>query len=59
MTEGFVGVAKEGLFPRSPLDFVLFWARSHGYRNVAQTDLLEVPCRRIEWRYLDAEEQAA
>lgn len=34
----------------TPLDFVIFWLRSHGYNPDTQRD---VNCRRIEWRYLD------
>ena len=34
--------------------FRFFWARGHGYSvNLPVDELLAVPCRRIEWRYLD------
>ena len=42
-------VAREGLSPMTPLEFIVMWLKSHGYRNA---DAYEVPCRRIEWRYL-------
>ena len=35
-----------------------WWAESHGYRGERYNDMEEVaavPCRRIEWRYLDNE----
>lgn len=48
IAEGF-----EGMFPG---EFCSMWMESHGYgRIVAQTEALSVPCRRIEWRYLDGE----
>lgn len=35
--------------------FRRFWAAGHGYpKNLHDALLLDVPCRRIEWRYLDA-----
>ena len=46
IAEGF-----EGMFPG---EFCAMWMDSHGYgRIVEQTAALAVPCRRIEWRYLD------
>lgn len=44
------GTAREGLGHMSTHQFVEFWVGSHGYRNA--TDAMDVPCRRIEWRYL-------
>lgn len=45
---------REGLGHMHPSEFVLFWMRGHGYR--IQVDKpTEVPCRRIEWRYLTPE----
>ena len=34
--------------------FAAFWAEGHGYRPTL-ADLGSIPCRRIEWRYLDDE----
>lgn len=31
--------------------FIGFWCEGHGYRSTL--DPHDVPCRRIEWRYLD------
>lgn len=47
--------ALEGLPDMTPDEFVVFWARSHGYRpeHDAFMWLLGIMCRRIEWRYLD------
>lgn len=42
-------VAREGLGNMSPTDFIAFWLKSHKY----DSDQLQAPCRRIEWRYLD------
>lgn len=57
-------VQREGLYGRAfdevhgvtaaiPLWFAAFWAAGHGYRSTASGDLATIPCRRIEWRYLD------
>ena len=45
---------REGFPGYSRTDFARMWARSHGYRSWSEFDLLEIPCRRIEWRYLEA-----
>ena len=55
-------VAREGFGPESHLGgsrgwrvwgFADFWARSHGYSEPASRNAwVEIPCRRIEWRYL-------
>ena len=42
---------REGLPDMRPFAFIVFWADGHGYTN--DPDWLAVPCRRIEWRYLD------
>jgi len=42
---------REGLPEMSPEEFRLFWAVSHGYAR-PKTGLWNVPCRRIQWRYL-------
>lgn len=40
----------------SPGDwFIAFWLHGHGYS--ADADPLQVPVRRIEWRYLDEDQQ--
>ena len=46
------GTAREGLGHMPTHEFVRFWADSHGYKTWAPH---EVMCRRIEWRYLEAE----
>lgn len=46
------GVPAEGL-EMSPAEFVRFWQHGHGYRSGPFTEALHIPCRRIEWRYLD------
>jgi len=43
------GTAREGLDHMGPADFISFWLHGHGYRRVFSID---IPCRRIEWRYL-------
>jgi hypothetical protein len=45
-------VRREGLAPMRPIEFVLFWAKAHGYGRLSTFDQLEVRCRRIEWEYL-------
>lgn len=55
-------VVREGLIDAVPVDrapgpwFREFWARGHGYadRINRYDDLIDIPCRRIEWRYLPA-----
>lgn len=43
----------EGFPDLSPAEFAVMWARSHGYeRNGRPRTIFDVPCRRIEWRYL-------
>ena len=45
---------REGFPNLEPYEFVRMWLDAHGYaRLVGQNDVLEVRCRRIEWRYLD------
>lgn len=46
--------AREGLPRLTVAEFMDMWARSHGYTDVAAFgDVRRIPCRRIEWRYLD------
>ena len=45
--------AREGLPDLTPLEFIRFWIDGHGYRRFDVTDGWAVPCRRIEWRYLE------
>lgn len=48
-------VTREGFPELTPFEFMLMWAKSHGYTNGLQHGPLHrIPCRRIEWRYLDA-----
>lgn len=42
---------REGLPLMSAEEFREFWAESHGYRS-GVAGLWNIPCRRIEWRYL-------
>lgn len=44
------GTQREGLGRMSTHQFISFWAVSHGYRRAP--DAADIPCRRIEWRYL-------
>lgn len=45
---------REGLPHMVGHEFVDMWVRSHGYAHVTDgLDRLSLPCRRIEWRYLD------
>ena len=57
-------IALEGFSPDEwdPLEWVTWWAGSHGYRipihrntwtPISIADLRNIPCRRIQWRYLD------
>jgi len=46
------GTRREGLGHMTAYKFARFWADSHGYKK---RSLLTVMCRRIEWRYLEAE----
>lgn len=54
---GWIGapceLAAEGLPEMSPIEFMVMWADSHGHRGVRTEELLNLDCRRIEWRYLD------
>jgi hypothetical protein len=45
------GTAAEGLAHMTPVEFVLFWLKGHGYSTNPGTGR-DVVCRRIEWRYL-------
>lgn len=48
--------AAEGFPDMSLFEFASMWAASHGYERSVRNGLLElfdVPCRRIEFRYLD------
>jgi hypothetical protein len=45
---------REGLSHLGVPEFVDMWVRSHGYALVTDgLDRLSLPCRRIEWRYID------
>lgn len=47
-------LAREGLPHMTGPEFVDMWVRGHGYANVTDgLARLSLPCRRIEWRYLD------
>lgn len=49
-------VVAEGLPHMDNHEFRKFWAAGHGYgRSLHWAPLLRLPCRRIEWRYLDGE----
>lgn len=48
-------VDAEGFEGWTPGDFCEFWMDGHGYRPASQSEAKAVPCRRIEWRYLDGE----
>lgn len=48
--EGEDGPIHEGLPHMSPHQFIAFWCEGHGYRSAE--DAMDVPCRRIEWRYV-------
>lgn len=52
LDEGPTGVAAEGL-DMSPAEFVRFWQQGHGYSARPFHEALQIPVRRIEWRYLD------
>lgn len=51
-------LVREGFPDMEPDDFVAMWAESHGYGRgrlscgALRLELLDVPVRRIEWRYL-------
>lgn len=50
-----VEVAREGFDyeAMTPWEFVIFWCKGHGQPiPLRRRDSLEIPCRRIEWRYL-------
>ena len=62
-------IRREGFDPYEwrPLEWATWWAGHHGYgvrihpgtwTPVDPEDLDEIPCRRIEWRYLDHAETA-
>lgn len=52
-------LAREGFPHMAPDDFVAMWAESHGYGRgrlscgALRLELLDVPVRRIEWRYVE------
>ncbi len=47
-------LAAEGIEGMFPGEFCAWWMDGHGYGAITnQTEALAVPCRRIEWRYLD------
>lgn len=48
------GTAREGLPEMVAAEFVPFWLAAHGYSvaNLSWAQALQVPCRRIEWRYV-------
>lgn len=58
MNEGQAGVALEGL-DMTPAEFVRFWQQGHGYPPMPFHAACEIPCRRIEWQYLDEESPAS
>lgn len=45
--------AKEGLPSMTPREFRSFWAQGHGYGAAHASLIQDIPCRRIEWRYLE------
>lgn len=50
---------REGITDKSPNLFAYWWAESHGYPGCRRPeDLRPIECRRIEWRYLDDEDDA-
>ena len=50
------GPAREGLPRMSVYQFISFWCEGHGYRTA--TDAMQVPCRRIEWRYVGDDQRS-
>jgi hypothetical protein len=52
-------VAREGFPDMTPMEFIDFWLSSHGYPTTVPVEgcpprpNIGVPCRRIEWRYLE------
>ena len=42
----------EGLGHMEPREFRRFWAKGHGYGTPEAALIQDLPCRRIEWRYL-------
>lgn len=57
--EGLIGQAADavraGRAETTAAWFLDFWCRGHGYQGLTPEQQAEVPCRRIEWRYLDGE----
>jgi len=50
-------LGREGLPHLSGAEFVDMWVRGHGYASVTDgLARLSLPCRRIEWRFLDDQE---
>lgn len=60
----FGEIEREGLWPEAYRQMVetgihpiawfrRFWCEGHGYRGLGSVEQSLVPCRRIEWRYLD------
>ena len=49
------GTAREGLSDMTSDEFIAFWRGGHGYASDYHGS--DVPCRRIEWRYLRAEQE--
>jgi len=49
--EGRDGVTLEGL-DMSPAMFVRFWHQSHAFPPMPFSEAMQIPCRRIEWRYV-------
>lgn len=47
--------AREGFPEMGWYEFAEFWARGHGHHPMDLTyyQLCSLPCRRIEWRYID------
>lgn len=48
----------EGLPEMSAAEFIRFWLHGHGYGTPPLWIGSDIPCRRIEWRYLDHEDGA-
>lgn len=52
-------VAREGMAHMTPREFIDFWLAGHGFPRRVQIPgwpdrpNITVPCRRVEWRYLD------
>ena len=47
------GTEREGMGQMTCSEFVRFWADGHGHQGHEHP--ADLPCRRIEWRYLDGD----